>query len=44
MSCMINIEVVQERIEALESFIERFPESPLVPAMKNELSYLQKLI
>ena len=36
----VNEEVVSDRIKALESFIESFPESPLVAPMKNELNYL----
>ncbi len=39
----VNEELVCERIEALETFIETFPESPLVSPMKNELEYLYSL-
>ena len=38
---IINEEIVAERIEALESFINSFPNSPFVPAMRNELSFLR---
>ena len=32
-----------DRIEELEAFVERFPESPLAPAFKNEIEQLQSL-
>ena len=41
---MYNEEIISERIEALETFIENFPDSPLVGPMKNELSYLRSLL
>lgn len=40
---MVNEDIVSERIEALETFIASFPESPLVAPMKNELNYLYSL-
>lgn len=44
MSPFINEELVQERIEALEAFINSFPDSPLVPIMKNEINYLNNAL
>lgn len=39
----INEDVVYDRIKALESFIESFPDSPLISPMKNELNHLYTL-
>ena len=40
---MVNEELVADRIEALEAFIDSFPESPFIAPMKKELNYLYSL-
>lgn len=39
---MLESEIIYERIEELEEFIERFPESGLREAAQNEIAFLKE--
>ena len=40
----INMERAYDRLDELKEFLANFPESELVPAVKNEIRYLEKEI
>jgi len=40
----MNEERILERLEELEQFLQNFPNSDLVPAIKSEIEYLKSLL
>lgn len=40
----VNVENCIDRLEELREFLRNFPDSKLVPAVKSEIAFLEKLV